>query len=41
VLAADWDDLAQRYREAMPHITSPEAWEETFRPWLDGGPDEQ
>jgi hypothetical protein len=25
----------------MPHITSPEAWEETFRPWLDGGPDEQ
>jgi galactofuranosylgalactofuranosylrhamnosyl-N-acetylglucosaminyl-diphospho-decaprenol beta-1,5/1,6-galactofuranosyltransferase len=41
VLAADWDDLARRYREAMPHITSPEAWEETFRPWLDGGPDEQ
>ena len=35
-LAAEWDDLARRYREALPQITSPEAWEETFRPWLDG-----
>ena len=40
-LAAEWDDLAQRYRDALPHITSPEAWEETFRPWLDGGGDER
>jgi galactofuranosylgalactofuranosylrhamnosyl-N-acetylglucosaminyl-diphospho-decaprenol beta-1,5/1,6-galactofuranosyltransferase len=39
-LAADWDDLARRYREAMPVITSPEAWEETFRPWLDGPSDD-
>ena len=31
-LAAEWDDLAERYRAALPHITSPEAWEETFRP---------
>jgi galactofuranosylgalactofuranosylrhamnosyl-N-acetylglucosaminyl-diphospho-decaprenol beta-1,5/1,6-galactofuranosyltransferase len=40
-LAAEWDDLAERYRAALPHITSPEAWEETFRPWLDGGSDDQ
>jgi galactofuranosylgalactofuranosylrhamnosyl-N-acetylglucosaminyl-diphospho-decaprenol beta-1,5/1,6-galactofuranosyltransferase len=40
-LAAEWDDLAARYQAALPEITSPEAWEETFRPWLDGGPDEQ
>ena len=35
-LAAEWDELAQRYRDALPQITSPEAWEETFSPWLDG-----
>ncbi len=41
-LAAEWDDLAERYRAALPHITSPEAWEETFRPWLkDADADEQ
>jgi galactofuranosylgalactofuranosylrhamnosyl-N-acetylglucosaminyl-diphospho-decaprenol beta-1,5/1,6-galactofuranosyltransferase len=33
-LAARWDELAERYREALPEITSPEAWEETFRPWM-------
>jgi galactofuranosylgalactofuranosylrhamnosyl-N-acetylglucosaminyl-diphospho-decaprenol beta-1,5/1,6-galactofuranosyltransferase len=38
-LATDWDDLARRYQEAMPVITSPEAWEETFRPWLYDGSD--
>ena len=32
-LADEWDDLAARYRAALPDITSPEAWEETFRPW--------
>jgi galactofuranosylgalactofuranosylrhamnosyl-N-acetylglucosaminyl-diphospho-decaprenol beta-1,5/1,6-galactofuranosyltransferase len=37
-LAAEWDELAERYRTALPEITSPEAWEETFRPWL-GTPD--
>ncbi len=31
---AEWDDLAERYRAALPEITSPEAWEETFRPWM-------
>jgi galactofuranosylgalactofuranosylrhamnosyl-N-acetylglucosaminyl-diphospho-decaprenol beta-1,5/1,6-galactofuranosyltransferase len=36
-LAAEWDDLARRYQEALPRITSPEAWEETFRPWLEEG----
>lgn len=40
-LAGEWDDLAERYRAALPEITSPEAWEETFRPWLDGGTHEQ
>ena len=33
-LAEEWDDLAARYRAALPDITSPEAWEETFRPWI-------
>jgi galactofuranosylgalactofuranosylrhamnosyl-N-acetylglucosaminyl-diphospho-decaprenol beta-1,5/1,6-galactofuranosyltransferase len=33
-LAARWDELAERYRAALPEITSPEAWEETFRPWM-------
>jgi galactofuranosylgalactofuranosylrhamnosyl-N-acetylglucosaminyl-diphospho-decaprenol beta-1,5/1,6-galactofuranosyltransferase len=40
-LATQWDELAERYRAALPQITSPEAWEDTFRPWLDGGPDER
>ncbi|QBR91982.1 glycosyltransferase [Nocardioides euryhalodurans] len=35
-LAADWDDLAEQYRTALPEITSPEAWERTFAPWMDG-----
>jgi galactofuranosylgalactofuranosylrhamnosyl-N-acetylglucosaminyl-diphospho-decaprenol beta-1,5/1,6-galactofuranosyltransferase len=34
-LATDWDDLAERYRAALPVITSPEAWERTFGPWMD------
>jgi galactofuranosylgalactofuranosylrhamnosyl-N-acetylglucosaminyl-diphospho-decaprenol beta-1,5/1,6-galactofuranosyltransferase len=40
-LATEWDDLAERYRAALPEITAPEAWEDTFRPWLDGGRDDQ
>ena len=32
-LRREWDDLAARYRDALAEITSPEAWEETFRPW--------
>ncbi|WP_240641342.1 glycosyltransferase [Nocardioides ferulae] len=34
-LATEWDDLARRYQEALPQITSPEAWEKTFGPWLE------
>lgn len=34
-LSAEWDDLAQQYREALPRITSPEEWEKTFGPWMD------
>ncbi len=29
-LAREWDKLAARYREALPQITSFEAWEKTF-----------
>ncbi|HEY0890730.1 MAG TPA: glycosyltransferase [Nocardioides sp.] len=29
----EWPELARRYREALPAITSPEAWERTFEPW--------
>ena len=34
-LRREWDDLAARYRDALGEITSPEAWEETFRPWTE------
>ena len=34
-LAANWDELAERYRGALADITSPETWESTFGPWLD------
>nr|WP_246283859.1 glycosyltransferase [Nocardioides perillae] len=34
-LHAEWPALARRYREALPRITSPEAWDETFRPWTE------
>ncbi|WP_309504889.1 MULTISPECIES: glycosyltransferase [Nocardioides] len=30
-----WPELAAEYREKLPQITSPEAWEETFRPWTE------
>ena len=29
-LYRDWDELARRYREALPEFTSPEAWARTF-----------
>ena len=35
-LRTEWEDLAERYRAALPEITSPEAWEQTFAPWMDG-----
>ncbi|MFC7493863.1 MULTISPECIES: glycosyltransferase [unclassified Nocardioides] len=28
-----WPELSAEYRAKLPQITSPEAWEETFRPW--------
>jgi galactofuranosylgalactofuranosylrhamnosyl-N-acetylglucosaminyl-diphospho-decaprenol beta-1,5/1,6-galactofuranosyltransferase len=31
----DWDSLAAEYRGALAEITSPEAWDETFRPWTE------
>jgi galactofuranosylgalactofuranosylrhamnosyl-N-acetylglucosaminyl-diphospho-decaprenol beta-1,5/1,6-galactofuranosyltransferase len=31
----EWDRLAAEYREALPEITSPEAWQETFKPWTE------
>jgi galactofuranosylgalactofuranosylrhamnosyl-N-acetylglucosaminyl-diphospho-decaprenol beta-1,5/1,6-galactofuranosyltransferase len=34
-LKREWPRLAREYREALPRITSPEAWEETLRPWRD------
>ena len=39
-LRRDWPRLAEEYRAALPEITSPDAWEETFGPWLDGPADE-
>ena len=35
-LVREWPRLAQEYRDALGDITSPERWEETFRPWTDG-----
>jgi galactofuranosylgalactofuranosylrhamnosyl-N-acetylglucosaminyl-diphospho-decaprenol beta-1,5/1,6-galactofuranosyltransferase len=29
----EWDRLAAEYRGALADIASPEAWDETFRPW--------
>lgn len=31
----EWPRLAQEYRAKLPEITSPEAWEKTFGPWLE------
>jgi galactofuranosylgalactofuranosylrhamnosyl-N-acetylglucosaminyl-diphospho-decaprenol beta-1,5/1,6-galactofuranosyltransferase len=40
-LHREWPRLAREYRAALDEVTSPAAWEETFRPWTDGGPDDQ
>jgi galactofuranosylgalactofuranosylrhamnosyl-N-acetylglucosaminyl-diphospho-decaprenol beta-1,5/1,6-galactofuranosyltransferase len=43
-LRREWPRLAAEYRAELPAVASPEAWEETFRPWTDrpagadGGP---
>ncbi len=36
-LAVEWPALAERYRAALGDIASAEAWDETFRPWTEGG----
>ncbi|MCX6400454.1 MAG: glycosyltransferase [Propionibacteriales bacterium] len=33
----EWPQLAAQYREALGDITSPETWDKTFAPWVDGG----
>jgi galactofuranosylgalactofuranosylrhamnosyl-N-acetylglucosaminyl-diphospho-decaprenol beta-1,5/1,6-galactofuranosyltransferase len=35
-LALEWDELAERYRDAIPEITGPDAWTRT---WGQGDPD--
>jgi galactofuranosylgalactofuranosylrhamnosyl-N-acetylglucosaminyl-diphospho-decaprenol beta-1,5/1,6-galactofuranosyltransferase len=35
-LAREWPQLAADYRAALADVTSPERWEETFRPWTEG-----
>ena len=39
-LSREWPRLAEQYRAALPELTSPEAWEETFRPWTETGDDQ-
>jgi galactofuranosylgalactofuranosylrhamnosyl-N-acetylglucosaminyl-diphospho-decaprenol beta-1,5/1,6-galactofuranosyltransferase len=34
-----WPSLAAQYRAALGDITSPAAWDETFRPWTGGADD--
>ena len=36
----EWPRLAAEYRAALGDITSPEAWDETFRPWTEVADDE-
>ena len=38
-LAREWPRLAAEYREALPEVTSPETWEQTFRPWTEASGD--
>jgi galactofuranosylgalactofuranosylrhamnosyl-N-acetylglucosaminyl-diphospho-decaprenol beta-1,5/1,6-galactofuranosyltransferase len=35
----EWPRLAKLYREELGSITAPEAWDETFKPWTQGGDD--
>ncbi|GAA4075318.1 glycosyltransferase [Nocardioides kongjuensis] len=32
----DWDEIAAQYRSALGDITSPDTWEKTFAPWIEG-----
>jgi galactofuranosylgalactofuranosylrhamnosyl-N-acetylglucosaminyl-diphospho-decaprenol beta-1,5/1,6-galactofuranosyltransferase len=35
-LTREWPRLAEEYRAALPEITSPDTWSQTFRPWTEG-----
>jgi galactofuranosylgalactofuranosylrhamnosyl-N-acetylglucosaminyl-diphospho-decaprenol beta-1,5/1,6-galactofuranosyltransferase len=35
-LRREWPRLAAEYRAELGAVTSPESWEETFRPWTHG-----
>ncbi len=39
-LRNEWPRLAELYRAKLGEVTSPEAWDETFKPWT-GSPDER
>ncbi len=39
-LYKDWDELARRYREALPDLVSPETWKATFEGNAGGGLEE-
>jgi len=34
-LKREWPRLAEEYRARLGEITSPETWDETFRPWVE------
>ena len=34
-LKREWPRLAAEYRAKLGEVTSPEAWDETFRPWTE------
>jgi galactofuranosylgalactofuranosylrhamnosyl-N-acetylglucosaminyl-diphospho-decaprenol beta-1,5/1,6-galactofuranosyltransferase len=38
-LRREWPRLAAQYRAELAEVTSPEAWDETFRPWTHGADD--
>jgi galactofuranosylgalactofuranosylrhamnosyl-N-acetylglucosaminyl-diphospho-decaprenol beta-1,5/1,6-galactofuranosyltransferase len=39
-LKREWPRLADEYRAKLGEVTSPEAWDETFRPWTGQGADD-
>jgi galactofuranosylgalactofuranosylrhamnosyl-N-acetylglucosaminyl-diphospho-decaprenol beta-1,5/1,6-galactofuranosyltransferase len=38
-LRREWPRLSAEYRAQLAEVTSPEAWDETFRPWTTGADD--
>ena len=38
-LLKEWPRLAAEYRQSLGDVTSPQTWEKTFAPWLDGADD--